>query len=560
MTLSKRTVIFWGAGATADLGMPVTNEQARFILRLADPESGSLSSPLRTRVCKALKAAAVEPWISAFEDLLKILGDQAENRCADVATFSTAQMDAMRRNLRPSASEDDVRNRIVKLRTLYDWRALRAVVAVCPGAHDNGDDRFSISDLFNVLDMHEHYGHGFPVEGNGFLTPQRISGARNTLKMLLLAMFYVVWQHGRMTKRRSLCQHYDFAYALGRRMQRRALELSHHTPYDSRWFYMRRNFYLNDVSFVSMNYDFIALWCQWLANRTLNHSSSVPHVGCPARRLQLFHDYGHFVPSYRVGDDSVVQTPRFPMNESAAQRLNDCHHGSSDLILLSKFLFPHGCLWWRECPSCGKLSSYQGDTWDLNSLTLIPPPPLRAFVKESDRPHRPKERDAWEKGEVDVRECVHCGTLTYAHHTPIRMQSNFKGTAPPFLAEIERDLRVLVECANHVVFMGYSMPRDDVDYRAFFSARRRPGADVRCSVVVGKGGELRWIGPSELLSSARSTPDAVPSDQEALNAACEIFGRKNVRYYGGGIPNVFMDRDKVTDNAVDLLLNWDRLT
>ncbi|MDE0363760.1 MAG: hypothetical protein OXI74_21490, partial [Rhodospirillaceae bacterium] len=234
---------------------------------------------------------------------------------------------------------------------------------------------------------------------------------------------------------------------------------------------------------------------------------------------------------------------RFPMNESAAQRLNDCHHGSSDLILLSKFLLPHGCLWWRECPSCGKLSSYQSDTWDLDSLTLIPPPPLRAFVKESDRTQRKKERDAWEKGEVDVRECVHCETLTYAHHTPIRMQSNFKGAAPPFLAELERDLRVLVESANHVVLMGYSLPPDDVDYRAFFSARRR--GHVRCSVVVGKDGDRRWI-----------SPDDGPSDQPALNAACEIFGRKNVRYYGAGIPNVFMDGNRVTDDAVDLLLNW----
>ena len=411
-----------------------------------------------------------------------------------------------------------------------------------------------ISDLFNVLDMHEYGGHGFSVEGNEFVTPQRISGARNALKMLLLAMFYVHWQHHRKTKRRTIDQHYDFALALGRRMQRRALELTHGATGGSRWFYMSRDFYLSDVSFVSMNYDPIALWCQWLANRALNHSSSVPHVGCPARRLQLFHDYGHFVPSYRRGDDSPEHTPRFPMNESAAQRLNDCHHSASDRIRLTKFLLPHGCLWWRECPSCGKLSSYHGDTWEPDSLTLIPPPPLRAFVtQEGDYP-RQKERCAWAQGEVDARECVHCGILTYAHHTPIRMQSNFKGTAPPFLAEIERDLRVLVEDADHVVFMGYSLPRDDVDYRAFFAARRgRSGTDgVRCSVVVGTDGERRWLYPSEL-----------PRDRDresTLNAACEIFGRENVRYYGGGIPNVFMDGDRVTDTAMDLLLNWARIT
>ncbi len=464
-------------------------------------------------------------------------------------------MDAMRRNSRHHASEDDVRNRIVSLRTLYDWRALRSVVSACPGTRENEGSGFKIVDLFNVLDMHDHAGHGFPVEGNEFLTPQRISGARNCLKMLLLAMFYVDWQHHREADRKHLDHHYAFAYALGRRMQRRALELAHGATGGSRSFYMSREFYLDDVSFVSMNYDPVALWCQWNANRDLNHSPTVPHIGCPARRLQLFHDCGHFVPSYRVGDQSEEQTPRFPMNESAAQRLNDCHHGASDRIRLSKFLLPHGCLWWRECPSCGKLSSYQSDTWELDSHTLIPPPPLKAFVTQESRYPRPIEREAWAQSQVDVRECVHCPTRTYAHHTPIRMQSNFKGAPPPFLAEIERELRVLVQGANHVVFMGYSLPPDDVDYRAFFAARRRKaGTDgskepVRCSVIGRSDDARRWLGPSEL-----------PSCQDTVKAASDVFGRDNVRYYGGGIPNVFMDGDEVTDAAVDRLLKWDRFT
>ncbi len=497
----------------------------------------------------------MEPWTSAFEDLLTILGDQSENQDAGIASVNSSQMDAMRRNTSRHVSEDDVRNRIVMLRTLYDWRALRAVVSACPGTRKSGGSGFKIADLFNVLDMHEHAGHGFPVEGNEFLTPQRISGARTCLKMLLLAMFYVDWQHHRIANRKHLDHHYRFAYALGRRMQRRALELAHGATRDSRWFYMSQEFYLDDVSFVRMNYDPVALWCQWHANRDLNRSRTVPYIGCPARRLQLFHDYGHFVPAYRVGDQSREQTPRFPMNESAAQRLNDCHHGASDRIRLSKFLLPHGCLWWRECPSCGKLSSYQSDTWELDSRTLIPPPPLKAFVTQESRYRRPDERDAWAQGPVDARECVHCRTLTYAHHTPIRMQSNFKGAPPPFLAEIERELRVLVQRANHVVFMGYSLPPDDVDYRAFFAARRRRAAadgsdeQVRCSVVVGTGGARRWLGPSEL-----------PSCQDTVKAATDVFGRDNVRYYGGGIPNVFMDGDEVTDAAVDRLLKWDRLT
>jgi len=533
--------------------MRLTDAQSKFIHHLAATGSRSRAATLRQRIVSALGAVAVKPWISALEDFLTILGDQSEKQVG-IATVSSSEMDAMHRNSGGDACNGEVRNRIATLRTLYDWRALCAVIAACPGARENGD-RFKIGDLFNVLDMHEHSGHGFPAERNEFLTPQRISGARNCLKMLLLAMFYVDWQHHREGNRRQLDYHHDFALALGRRMQRRALEAADGTTGDSRWLYMRREFYLDDLSFVSMNYDPVGLWCQWKAYRYLNHSGTVPHVGCPARRLQLFHDYGHFVPAFHVGDQTSEQTPQFPMNESAAQRLNDCHHGSSDRIRLSKYLLPHGCLWWRECPSCGKLSSYQSHTWELDSYTLIPPPPLKAFVLQESDHFRPKERCASARGEVDARECVHCGTLTYAHHTPVRMQSNFKGSPPPFLGEIERELRVLVQNANHIVFMGYSLPHDDVDYRAFFAARRRRlGAEVaceqiRCSVVVGTEGPGRWLGPSEL-----------PCCQETVEAAVDVFGKDNVRYYGAGIPNVFLQGGKVTGAAVDRLLNWETRT
>ena len=236
---------------------------------------------------------------------------------------------------------------------------------------------------------------------------------------------------------------------------------------------------------------------------------------------------------------------------------------------MGKFLLPHGCLWWRECPNCGKLSSYVGDSdesgeWELYSRTLFPPPPLKAFV-ESDGESNPfyhrieKEIEAWDKGEVDARACVHCDELTYAHNTLTVMQSNFKDAPPPFLEEIGRDLRVAVEHADHIVLMGYSLPRDDVDYRAFFAARRSHGSDnkpVKCSVVVGTKCDARWFGPSEWPKIMESL-DSGKSPRPTLEAARNLFGKENVRFYGAGIPQVFLDGGEVTDAAVERLLNWD---
>ena len=498
-----------------------------------------------------------EPWSSAFQDLLTILGDSLSDVNSNLDVTS-CQLTAMRRNWQ-SDTDDGLRQRIIDLRTLYDWPALQAAIRVCPGARE--ECTFKLNDLFNLLDMHGQSGHGFPkglreTAADEFLTPQEVLGARNALKMLLQAMLYVDWQRGRLDRRDELNHHYEFAKAIGQRMQRQGVHYPSIGRFDSRAFYM------GDVSFVSLNYDPVALWCQFVANRDLNKSPSVPHVGSPARKLQLFHDLGHFVAGTRVEPKAYdPKTPWHPMNESSAQRLNDPEHGSHDRIRIMKFLFPHGCLWWRECPNCGKLSSYMGHSWEKDSEALIPPPPLKTFVRpgvldgrlRESRGAR-KERNAWQKGEVDARACVHCCTLTYAHHTQTRMQSNFKGAAPPFLEEINRDMRVAVQDACHIILMGYSLPLDDVEFRAFFAARRRLGDDVKCSVVVGYKGDERWLGPPEW---RRQLAAMEVGDKKTLEAASDLFGSDNVRFFGGGIPQVFLEGGRVATSAVERLLTWE---
>ena len=284
---------------------------------------------------------------------------------------------------------------------------------------------------------------------------------------------------------------------------------------------------------------------QFVANWELNKSGAVPHIGSPAVPLQLFHDFGHLIPARRIGrgDDDW---PWYPLNEAAAQRLNELSTAGD--YRLTKFLFPHGCLCWRECPDCGKLSAYHGDQWDLRAPGLFPPPPLRAFDERACPDWiTGKERDQREEGRVDARKCLHCGTLNYAHHTQAVMQSSFKPRPPSFIEEIQRDLRATTMQADHIIFMGYSLPRDDVTYRAFFSASRQrgqrsEGENVRCTVVGKDDKTPDWYGPTELKtwSFGESSP---------VKAARDIFGEENVRFYGGGVPNVFRDAGRQTPNS-----------
>ena len=530
-----KTVVFWGAGATASLGIRTTREQSEFIRNLAPLDETSLDE----RVRKALRDNANTLWGDALRDMLTILGDGRS--VAKATEVGDGEIAAMQRHWEPTSGAE-VRQRILHLRAAYDWPALKEIVKACPGIRT--EDKFKINDLFNIMDLHDQSGHGFHAD-NTFLTPQQVGSAKSALKMLLQAMFFIDWHVACQDKKDQLALHYDFALTLGRRMQRAGIERSGEL-------YESQEYYLGDVSFVSMNYDPIGLWCQTVANRDLNKSSAVPHIGNPARKLEVFLDPAHPVPGDRIGRDQK-QRIWHSMSEAVVQRLNEAGHG----IRITKFLLPHGLLCWRECPNCGKLSNYWGRSWKVDSPTLIPPPPLRAFAPQVDNANARtcKERKAWRTGEVDARECVHCGTLTYAHHTTTEMQSSLKGRPPAFIEEIQRELRVIVKNAKHIVLMGYSLPADDFVYRAFFAAHRSDAGSgdsgqVKCTVVDKVDGYEGWF------ESGKLDVKAACLSSTALSAARDLFGSENVRFYGGGVPNVFLEGGSVQDRAVEQLLDW----
>ena len=47
--------------------------------------------------------------------------------------------------------------------------------------------------------------------------------------------------------------------------------------------------------------------------------------------------------------------------------------------------------------------------------------------------------------------------MTSVKNTPIVMQTNYKLNYPPFIEEIQRDMKIAISKAKHFVFMGYLM-------------------------------------------------------------------------------------------------------
>lgn len=311
----------------------------------------------------------------------------------------------------------------------------------------------------------------------------------------------------------------------------------------------RRRFYLFSYAVVSMNYDPILPWLLFNSQKDLNDAGP-PYVGAPAAPMKLFHDHGQVL-ALRPVDSERRMDIWYPFTEASAQRLNDPDHDVDRRIRLGKLYMPHGCLSWRDCPSCGRVTICLGDVWRPDSDTLLPPTVIGNLGGIDHEVRFPQERAARDRGELDAVQCSYCGEMTYMRDAPLVLQSSFKGNHPSYLEEIHRDMRVCLENTKHVVLLGYSLPADDVIYRAMLSVRRaRTEPPVYCSVVVGKTGPIGWITDGEISEYAKEHAHEPASGAQTIQAAIDIFGKKRVRAYTAGIPQVFgmpPSRERILD-------------
>ncbi len=539
-----KTVIFWGAGATRNLGMRTTTCLSESLHKLF---SLDYKDDLYERV-REVFGANDESVHKGLVDLFYILEhDDADER--SVSLFMKCA---------PMLSHSEANWRIRELRQTYDIRLLGDLLMMCPGASRNN---FKLIDLFNLIDLHISQRQGFYVNAkNGsppyFVDVYQLDSARNALKMLVLLFQTLDYQ-------KSLCEKrhiFDQYRGLVDKLRDLMVEEAHEKYNESGKKITERSFYLHSFSVISMNWDPLLLWLMFCSNKDYNDHGLRPHFGDkhPAP-LKMFHDLGHFMGVRKVDGD----TPDvwYPFNETVVQRVNDDEHVSDKRVRIGKFYFPHGCTGWRECPNCGKLTMYLGNEWDMFSKSLFPPHLLPTLSK-GFKTRSKEEQLAQTKGLFDAYQCAYCGTLMGVKDTPIVMQSNVKGKHPSFIEEIQRDMRVSLEGAEHIVLMGYSLPEDDVIYRSLLAARKgrhsETGSHCKCSIVGYDAENLTgdWVCEGKL-TSLQSRLGVETDLRKTIDAAIDIFGEDNVRVYSGGVPGVFLNEAGIVDEEkVRQLLNY----
>lgn len=521
------TIIFWGAGATIPLGMKTTEGIGEALYQLSGLKHGQEDDcvDLIATIRKSISDATAEVQ-HELEALLTII-DSGEKS----ATKRKAAMHVL------CINED----RAERLSTLYDWYAVKKVMERCPGVAAN--DALELQDLYNLLDMHIKSQGGMEINGE-FISSDRLIAARRTVDMLVQLFHTINYKKilRDKDKKEVYKKYYKFAQILADRMKKEGLERA------GKYSINTRDFYMFSYAVISMNWDPLLLWLIFNAHKEANHSSLRPHIGTPPQPMKLFNDFAHFMAVRQVNGDNPGAW--FPLNETVAQRLNDPDHVTGRRVRIGKFYFPHGSHGFRKCPKCGKLTFYLGNEWAYDSESLFPPQLLPSLSPR--KPRSMEEQKAIDNGIYDAVQCTHCGEITEAHHTPLVAQTNFKGGNPSFIEEIQSDMRVAVEKAKHIIFAGYSLPKDDIIYRSMLAARRRMvGTQVKCSVIdYNEQASEKWLYRDELESFCNSHPGS-DGFSGTVQRVADIFGFENVRGYGAGFPSVFLKNGQADEGKIE---------
>ena len=556
-------LIFVGAGATAALGFPCTSQQETTLHGAAElPHNADCKRSYYIQVANILLCSSNKlQWlVEALADLLELVDYEDELKGYENLPCER-HFKLLEKNAPAGWTEKDSRKTFFHLRENYSWNVLRTAVLGCPYSVEfSSECSFHLNDLYNLFDFHLRTGHGIQLEKQA-VSPKETEKARNLLLLIQYIQMYGAWHNAIKNQRGMLSQYYNFAKTLGTEMLAEGFRLVNE---DSTLELNARKFYLMSYGIVSMNYDPIFLMMIMCAHNDLNKQP--PYIGAPPQTLKLFNDFSYFMATPRLHQQNTPAIAQrstwFPLNEPVAQRLNDPEH-ISRRVRIGKFLMTHGMIGMRDCPNCGKVTNYLGEEWSFNSPDMMLPPPLNAFKSPDSQKQSVKENNEFLR--LDQLHCVHCGALLGIDNLLMAPQSSFKSNLSPVLEEIGRDMRVLLMACKHVILLGYSLPKDDAEFRAILSARlssfhekKRDKEAPRCSVIVGTTGEKRWIYGAELKTALQNSQISDGSARETILQAISIFGLKQVRYYGAGIPAVFYDdTGTASPEAIKKMLKWD---
>ncbi len=485
------TTIFWGAGATASLGIPTTQQQSEILQKLADvpnalDDEKTQSLDERLEKINSRYDGIFSEIKEDLKNLFIVLGDDLDVKLGEIKDEHYEAFEKLIKNNRlfdiPDINKNNAIDRIIMLRNDYDWDALKRIAQICP------KENFLLN-LFNIIDFHLSTGKGLHVPDKKrdkkmdnerdnekyFIENFRLNGAKSCLVFLIQTMISAAYYKLLNSKREKLEPYINFAKALANLMIKEGVDTSKKTKdFD------RRDFYLFSYAVISMNFDPILLWLLFNAHKEVNDKT---YIGTPAVPLKLFHDLGNAVASYKIKDEKgVSEDEEFKIKE--------------DKKIKEEYEFDV-----LRCPYCGSLTEAYNSVMVMQTSFKNN---LPIFLEEIQK-----------EAMVCLENSKHIVLLGYS-------------------------------------FPQDDLMWDIVMNSKKASIKKK---NICCSVVIGTDGEKRWLTGQELedfIKKHENEPNNQNFGIPTIKKMKEIFGIENLRAYTGGIPDVW-NNGNVEQNVETIL-------
>lgn len=292
---------------------------------------------------------------------------------------------------------------------------------------------YGINDVFNLIDTALFLKTGLYVNKDGKEHKIEYTELLQTKRELISLIFEEFKKNIEAMDDCFYKRYVDFYYQLAKRELSKKIECNVDMQ--------AREFFIADYSIINFNWDLCSLFPIIEANKKLNHENDryINKEGLP--QLRMYTDFNYECASFMNG------APWFPFTEPAAAIANSEKHMGKRRVVLLKAFFPHGLMNSFKCPKCARHSLYLGEKLEIKEVSKTIN--YRVGTK--------------------LYNCPNCDTEIRANDFNILVQSNFK-ERNSFLEETRIKMFCELESAEKLVFIGYSMPQDDIDYRTFFKS------------------------------------------------------------------------------------------
>lgn len=332
----------------------------------------------------------------------------------------------------------DEQKELLKKLENHENKNLNKLYKILNGRFREGD--YVMNDVYNFIDNALSLQSALYYKDEKTDKEEKIDGTevlkcKRDLICFIFDEFIKVMQKNREQNAIEYQKYVDFFYKLAKRELNFKADGIKSNGTD------RKN-YISSYSVINFNWDFYSIFAIKDAHKRLNHENGNFLAGGRNPQLRMYTDFNCECAA-KVDKNSLW----YPFTEGMAQVVNNGKkYDTTRRVVLTKVYYPHGLMNLFKCPKCARHSIYLGDL-DINEV-----------INKLDY-----------KSDEDLYVCPYCGAKVTAQDFDVLIQSNFK-TRNAYLEENRIRMYTDLEDADNLVFIGYSMPSDDVDYRTFFKS------------------------------------------------------------------------------------------